>query len=193
MVCLYTIKLLLELYFNCLATRQRQTSGTDVVKAVIEEVEAVFGSGNHFLRRIAFVESRDGTDPNTYRPGYHGGIWQVDEQIFLHTQSTLTIFMDKHEEIKKCFGINWLDVQWNDLRTPLYSGLAARLSLCVGPQPIPCTIVEQAIFWKKYYNIAYFDANCDQYYEGDTIKKFLEDAEILTNTEGKDNTLISCS
>ena len=30
-----------------------------------------------FLCRIAWVESKYGTDPRTYRTGYYGGIWQV--------------------------------------------------------------------------------------------------------------------
>ena len=34
------------------------------------------------MRRLAYVESRDGLDTDTYREDYHGGIWQVcDTQI----------------------------------------------------------------------------------------------------------------
>lgn len=37
----------------------------------------LFNNDRLFLRRLAYVESRDGTDPKTYRQGYDGGIWQV--------------------------------------------------------------------------------------------------------------------
>ncbi len=168
-------------------TRQREASGADVVRAVVDRIQAVFGDDKQFLRRIAFVESRDGTAPDTYRRGYDGGIWQVDERVFRHTQNTVE-FMEKHQEIENSFDIDWLAVQWTDLRIPLYSGLAARLSLCVRPPPIPCTIIKQAIFWIKYYNTAYYDPiwNTYNYVQtgNHTIENFLQDAEILRQNEG---------
>ena len=30
-----------------------------------------------FLRRMAYAETRDGTNAGTYRAGYNGGIWNV--------------------------------------------------------------------------------------------------------------------
>ncbi|KAL5503271.1 hypothetical protein EMCRGX_G010194 [Ephydatia muelleri] len=35
------------------------------------------------LRRVAYVESKDGTESFTYRSGYDGGIWQIDQTAFL--------------------------------------------------------------------------------------------------------------
>ena len=32
---------------------------------------------NGFLRRVAYVETKFGMDEDTFRDGYHGGIWQV--------------------------------------------------------------------------------------------------------------------
>ena len=60
-------------------TREPNTSGVDVVKATLRQIQEsnIFASDNSFLRRHAYVESKDGTDPDTYRHGYHGGIWQV--------------------------------------------------------------------------------------------------------------------
>ena len=37
----------------------------------------IFSEDRLFLRRLAYVMSRDGTDNATYRPDFHGGIWQV--------------------------------------------------------------------------------------------------------------------
>lgn len=111
----------------------------------------------------------------------------MDERAFLLTQN-LFRFREMHEKVKKIFGINWLDTQWTDLRVPFYSGLAARLSLSVGPQPLPCTIAKQGIFWKKYYNTAYYNYRFDEYYyienRNDTVRQFLEDAESLRDIEG---------
>ena len=37
----------------------------------------IFSEDRLFLRRLAYVMSRDGADTATYRPGFDGGIWQV--------------------------------------------------------------------------------------------------------------------
>ena len=60
-------------------TREPNTSGVDVVKATLRQIQDsnIFPDDNSFLRRLAYVESKDGTDSDTYRAGYHGGIWQV--------------------------------------------------------------------------------------------------------------------
>ncbi len=51
------------------------------------------------------------------------------------------------------FKIDWMDVEWVDLRKPLYSGLAARLFLSTILQPIPhiADINGQAEYWKTNY------------------------------------------
>lgn len=53
--------------------------GADVVEAVVNIVResCLFADDRRFLRRLAYVESQDGTAPNTFRNGYYGGIWQV--------------------------------------------------------------------------------------------------------------------
>ena len=60
-------------------------SGSDVVHAVVGRIEdgriegsKIFPNDNQFLRRIAYVESKDGADQGTYRSGYNEGIWQVE-------------------------------------------------------------------------------------------------------------------
>ena len=131
-------------------------SGTDVVEATAEKIHmsGIFPDDRGFLRRIAYVESKDGTDPNTYRDGYYGGIWQVDEIGFEDTQDTMSHpgLVNKFAKIKAEFGIDWSSVQWKGLEKPFYSGLAARLFLSNIPEAIPCELDEQARYWKKYYN-----------------------------------------
>jgi hypothetical protein len=54
-------------------------SGSTLVESISERIEAscIFPDDKLMLRRVAFVESRDGSEPTTYRADYHGGIWQV--------------------------------------------------------------------------------------------------------------------
>ncbi|XP_064382743.1 collagen alpha-5(VI) chain-like isoform X2 [Halichondria panicea] len=156
-------------------TLQNGASGSDVVRAVTNKVQAVFGDDQQFLRRIAFVESKDGTDSSTYRSGYNGGIWQVDDIAFRATQDTSSHprLILQHEKIKAEFEIDWQSVQWSDLRAPLYSGLAARLFLLTIPEAIPCNVAEQAAYWKKYYNTAS---------GAGTKQKFIDDINSLTTS-----------
>jgi len=60
-------------------TRQAGAAGANVVDTVIGLIEAlcIFPDDKLFTRRLAYVESSDGTADKTYRTGYDGGIWQV--------------------------------------------------------------------------------------------------------------------
>ena len=53
--------------------------GEGVVKDVVDTINGlgIFPNDHKFLCRVAWVESKYGKDPNTYRSGYYGGIWQV--------------------------------------------------------------------------------------------------------------------
>lgn len=159
-------------------TQIREESGADVVRAVVNRIQEVFGKNDkQFLRRVAFVESKDGTDSNTYRSGYHGGIWQVDRVAFQDTQDTASHpeLFAKYDRIMREFEIDWPSVQWTDLRRPLYSGLAARLFLLNIPSEIPGDIAGQAMYWKRYYNTEL---------GAGTVEKFIEDVEALRSKEG---------
>ena len=151
-----------------------QSSGAEVVEATVEKIQesGIFTNDNKFLRRIAYVESKDGTDSNTYREGYHGGIWQVDKIAFEDTQDTKSHsrLSKKFAKIKSKFGIEWSCVKWKDVEKPLYSGLAARLFLSNIPEPIPIEIDEQARYWKEHYNTE----------EGKgTVKRFIDEVNEL--------------
>ena len=134
-------------------TLEREASGADVVRAVVNRVQDVFGEDHQLLRRIAYIESRDGTNSNTYRNGYHGGIWQVDETAFQSTLSSYQLTQERNK-IQDAFDIDWPRVQWSDLRIPLYSAIAARLLMLNIRASIPCTVSQQATYWNNYYNSA---------------------------------------
>jgi receptor-type tyrosine-protein phosphatase Q len=149
-------------------------------KAVAEEAvskisnSGIFPSDNRFLIRVGYVESKFGTDPGTFRSGYYGGIWQVDQVGFLDTQNTKSHpgLVAKHKGIKDNFGIDWKTVTWKDLTKPFYSALAARLLLSNKPGAIPDTVAAQATYWKKYYNSDHPNAK-------GTEQKFKDDVKAL--------------
>ena len=49
-----------------------EARGTDVVLATVSLIQGsgIFPDDNRLLRRVAFVESRDGLDGDTFRDGY---------------------------------------------------------------------------------------------------------------------------
>ena len=159
-------------------------SGATIVEAVIAKIRqaGIFPEDNSLLRRIAYVESRDGTDQKTYRAEYFGGIWQVDGIDFQRTKDTAAYpaLVSKYEQIQQNFDINWSSVPWYDLRIPLHSGLAAYLLLSTVQQPIPFAseIELQANYWKLYYNNV------------GTVQMFIEDVRALEAAKGVYNYII---
>nr|KAG5700433.1 hypothetical protein BaRGS_010346 [Batillaria attramentaria] len=134
------------------------TSGAAVVDAVVDKIHSrcIFNNDRLFLRRLAYVESYDGTDPKTYRQGYDGGIWQVDQNMLDATTGCANIIKRECDVIKTEFGIDWHTVTWPQLRMPLYSGLAATLYLLQrlgNSHVIPGDVAGQADLWSHYYHL----------------------------------------
>ena len=176
--------IILLLYFAVLQAQRDLTlvseaSGSDVVKAVVTKIETtgVFPTDHRLLRRIAYVESLDGKETRTYREGYDGGIWQVDQATFLDTQnlSAHPGLDSLHNKIQVYFGIDWQYVNWKDLRIPLYSGLAVRIYLWIVGKSIPLAgeIIEQAVYWRAIWN------------HNGTEKHFVTLVEALEKWEGQ--------
>jgi len=164
------------------ATLVAETSGSQVVDACVGKIKSsrIFPQDYSFLRRIAYVESKDGTDQNTYRSAYHGGIWQVDKIGFESTQDTTShpALVGKHSQIQKHFDIEWTAVKWHDLRKPFYSALAARLFLSNKQGAIPNTMEQQAQYWKNSYNSN--DPNA-----AGSPEKFMRDVRALESRDSK--------
>ena len=137
---------------------QDRANGSAAVLLSVGRIQqsGVFGNDNDILRRIAYVETRDGTLSGTFRDGYDGGIWAVNEDAFRSTQNTNAFarLPAKIEQIEELLQIDWLDAEWSDLRKPLYSALAARLIIFNAPTsvPPPNDLAGQAQFWVEYYN-----------------------------------------
>ena len=103
----------------------------DVVEDVINQFNTSGWETNETVsHRIALVESDFGQDGNTFRDGYYGGIWQVNEEYF---DDTKNITSERLDVVLNPFYVNWITTTWMDHVKPLYSGIAARLYLGIQP------------------------------------------------------------
>lgn len=153
-------------------------SGPNVVRAVISRLDAagVFEeSGNAdltnvFMRNMAYVETRDGTDyPDGNR---NGGIWKLSRNKFQQTQRLDSDFPGVFDAVRREFGIEWQSLDYGELEKPLYSGLAVRLYLTYIAGFIPPT-ARHATFW------------VDNFKEiSVSIHEWLTAIEMLSETEG---------
>lgn len=136
-----------------------ETNGLAVVQASIDKISqsAVFSvDDQQMLRRIAYVETRDGSDPLTYSSNTnHGGIWQVSEAKYFATKNTGSNaqLQQQVQEILLNFNIDWLATNWSDLRRPFYSALAARLYMQVIMESIPLAsnVADQGSYWSLLF------------------------------------------
>ncbi|TAH37506.1 MAG: hypothetical protein EYC62_01070 [Alphaproteobacteria bacterium] len=139
-------------------TKPYQTGEEAVTKAA-NTVGNLFGHGD-YLKDIAWVETKYGKDKNTFTPkdgeDYFGGIWQIERSTLGETKNIQSHPRLKkyHQKIKDELGIDWNNVKYEDLTSPLYSALAARLKLLTIPKEIPSSadLVGRANYWKTYYN-----------------------------------------
>ena len=136
-------------------TTVERTNGSAIVVASIAKISqaSIFTDNDqHMLRRIAYVETRDGDDPDTYSS--NGGIWGVGESKYTATKNrSNSQLLQKLDEIRGTFKIDWLNTKWTDLRKPFYSALAARLYMLVITHPIPLAsdINGQGTYWANYF------------------------------------------
>ncbi|GFS08872.1 collagen alpha-1(XIV) chain [Elysia marginata] len=125
--------------------------GTEVVEAVLALLRdsCLYSDDANFLRNLAYVESRDGEASTTFRPGYTGGIWQVDRAQFDRTKFESPRLAAEYNLLLNKLVIDWFGVTWADLVKPLYSGIAAALHLILegAPGTVGPDLTSQAIFW----------------------------------------------
>lgn len=144
---------------------QPRVMGETVTRAAIEFVRHVslaakLADISLFLFRIAKIESCLGEDADTYRPGYFGGIWQIDaigffdsKNVKSHTSlSGLIAVANQYLTQELGVLISYEDCSWESCLMPAYSCLAARLFLATVAEAVPLSLEDQASYWKKYYN-----------------------------------------
>jgi hypothetical protein len=114
-------------------TLERDAVGADVVRSVLIKLEAFNATitsteqqvMEQFMREMAFVQSKDGE--NNAQNAHDGGIWGVNRNLFetIRHYNYPAVFSN----ICSGFCVGWFDLDYSDLRTPLYSGLAVRIQL----------------------------------------------------------------
>ena len=131
--------------------------GEGVVKECIKRVQAsgMFPDDKQFMRRVAYVMSRDGTAPDKLL--IDGGIWQVGDYALNDTQDIQghSRLSRKHRIIEEKFNINWTTVKKQDLVVPMYSAIAARLFLSNFRESIPSSVDKQSDYWWNKYLIGH--------------------------------------
>ena len=117
-------------------TLQRDGRGADVVRAVqskLDDASLFDGPSTSserqvyelFIRETAYVESLDGSEFPLGIPD--GGIWRISREVFQQTQQYN--LPELFHRICRTFCINWVGVEYSDLRNPFYSGLALNIYL----------------------------------------------------------------
>ena len=138
-------------------TVDNDASGADLVHAVIIKLstcqETNFNiSDHHFLRRIAYVETKDGVEKYDNENELYG-IWAVNRVTFSIVNAAIENLSNKcgHLSSPGCF---LSDLSFDCARKPLYSGLIAKLYLRNYEQQIPTSdnITGQAQFWHNNYH-----------------------------------------
>ncbi|XP_076821830.1 uncharacterized protein LOC143468472 isoform X1 [Clavelina lepadiformis] len=130
------------------------STGTVVTLRCVDLITSsgIFPYDGAFLRRLAYVETSDGT---AITATGEGGIWKI-------SAITLGNLMDKSYDastyypmILSQFNITWTSVAYNHLDIPLYSALAARLVLAHvelnSTAALPATLPEQYLIWDFYF------------------------------------------
>nr|XP_018908329.1 PREDICTED: uncharacterized protein LOC109037897 [Bemisia tabaci] len=162
---LYSTTLLFATALGYLVDRslEPKAHGRDVVETVVHRIQRarIFSDDKDFFRRVAYTESKFGEDPETYRDGYYGGIWQFDRLAATqkddphYAPDRINII---HQGIKREWGIDWKQVTDEDLLKPFYSGLAFAVYVELkspSRAPIPDTVKGQDGYWKDWYNTNY--------------------------------------
>ena len=99
-------------------TEESEAVGQRVVERALERLKVTGLETNdtllNFMRRLAWVESKFGSDQYTFRQGFHGGIWQEGLAAFRVTQ-VAPILREKHRQIYDLLGIDWVKTPWREL------------------------------------------------------------------------------
>lgn len=140
-------------------TLQRDSMGADVVRSVQSKLDDtnVFDAPSDlterqayelYLRESAYVESKDGTQYPLGVPD--GGIWRMSREVFEQTQ--VYDYPQLFNAICEAFCIDWSSVNYDELRSPLYSGLATSIflhHLYITNRTLleTSTDMDKAVFW----------------------------------------------
>ena len=143
--------------------------GSCVVEAVLQQLDDshIFPPDHGFMRRIAYVETRDGTEPTHAYVTETGcykrvGIWGLTSSKLENMKNKIRDDFPELENVSshicRVFGVNMTGHEKLNLRNPLVSGIAARfyllyLTVLQNISDLPETVAGQAHFWQLYYTM----------------------------------------
>ena len=135
--------------------KQNNATGPDVVNAVINAIECseVFEDDNGFLRRLAYVETRDGVNKSGTTIWGNTAMDELNDISNPILTSNYTMIIHR---ICEKLGI-YVPFALRNVKQPLVAGVLARFYLHivtnVSKQNIPPAedICGQATFWESYY------------------------------------------
>ena len=153
-------------------TIANNANGSDVVEAVIAKIYSshIFEPDHRFLRRLAYVETMDGTNNNALMGLETGGIWALEHcklkmlyRALMNETNQGQIADIKLANISRNIYLSFnLDVSTvlcvKQMSKPFFSGLIARLYLYYLNVtknisiPLAGNVEEQAQFWVTYYH-----------------------------------------
>ena len=175
LVCLVLVCCCLHASNGCPNPRQMSgTSGPEVVNEVLDTIECsgVFEDDHSFMRRLAYIETKDGTEGQRTT-----GIWNVTVQHLKAMNYRVVLGNPKLSKVsnKTCteLGVNitWAvrNSERQNLSNPLMSGVVARFYLhyvtVVNGQQIPLAenVSGQAMFWKLHFKMNAETATTDHF------------------------------
>ena len=143
-------------------------NGSCVVEAVLKQLNksGIFQQDHRFMRRMAFVETRDGRETvheNFTRCHKGVGIWGMT-QIFFQSMKRRMRNVEYPQlntvvrDICEAFGVNLTGHERLNLRNPLVSGIVARFYLLyltvLQDVEFPESKEHQATFWQSQYRLS---------------------------------------
>ena len=167
-------------------TNSNNANGSEVVEEVLQQLDEphIFSPDYGFMRRMAYVETRDGTvttAENTSNNLCHKrvGIWGLTESMLYHMKVGMRRNSTKYQEVFAVsediceeIGVNMTGHEKLNMRNPLVSAIAARFYLLylteLENEDLPEDLMGQALFWGSHYT----EINAD-------YTKFLEDVMEL--------------
>uniref|UniRef100_A0AC34FV04 VWFA domain-containing protein n=1 Tax=Panagrolaimus sp. ES5 TaxID=591445 RepID=A0AC34FV04_9BILA len=136
------------------ATDTKYAIGNEVVIASIRKIQdtCIFPNDLLFLRRVAWVESKDGDSLKSFWNSDKGknGIWQTWTSMLSQVQNSGDPTLS---DLQNQLGVNMSDLNWSkgDLDIPLNDAALARLYTNM-KSAIPLDINDQAAYWVNNFN-----------------------------------------
>ena len=149
-------------------TMQEDAIGPEVVNEVLYRLECcgMFEDDHSFMRRLAYVETKDGTAEEETT-----GIWHISEGLLTKINNSIGEYNELTKNISERFNISIIQAVSNrqNLRHPLVSAVVARFYLhyvtVKSSQQIPPAedVTGQAMFWGMHFRMSTESAITDHF------------------------------